>query len=159
MKRTILVLLSLASFVAMSFIITQQRPPLYKNLKVLPKNITKEQMDSVMHHFSLSLGVRCNYCHVRNESAKTWNFASDSIKHKLVARDMMKMTQQINNKYFDVTGAKGLNAKLMVTCYSCHHGKAEPETKAPMPPGFGAPPPPVDTTKKAPRSATDSTRR
>ena len=108
--------------------------PRYKNLKVLPKDITKEQMDSVMHHFSLSLGVRCNFCHVRNDSAKTWDFASDDNKHKLAARNMLKMMEKINDKFFDVTGGKrNLNTKLMVTCYSCHHGATEPATIPPVP--------------------------
>jgi hypothetical protein len=146
MKRTVLVLLVLCSLFAMSFVITRPDPPLYKNLKVLPKNINKEQMDSVMHHFSLSLGVRCNFCHIRNDSTKTWDFASDANKHKLVAREMMKMTDKINEKYFDVAGSKNLSAALMVTCYTCHHGKVDPETKAPERP-------------QQPRPATDSTRR
>jgi hypothetical protein len=34
-----------------------------KNLKVLPKNISKEDLDKVMDGFKASLGVRCNYCH------------------------------------------------------------------------------------------------
>jgi hypothetical protein len=132
MKKTAFVLITLVSLVAMSFRITKKEDPIYKNLKVLPKNITKEQMDSVMHHFTVSLGVKCNFCHVRNEATNTWDMASDGNKHKLVAREMMKMTEKINDKYFDVTGSKGLNAKLMVTCYTCHHGKAEPDVK-PMP--------------------------
>lgn len=127
----------MAGFVGMiglSLAFTQKEDPIYKNLKVLPKHITKEQMDSVMHHFTASLNVKCAFCHVRNEEAKTWDFASDDNKHKLVARDMMKMTDKINGKYFNVTGGKkNLNAQLMVTCYTCHHGSSEPATKAPRP--------------------------
>ena len=37
----------------------------FKNLKVLPKDITDEALDSVMGEFSISLGVRCNFCHAR----------------------------------------------------------------------------------------------
>jgi hypothetical protein len=37
----------------MSFAVTKDEPT-YKNLKVLPKNINKKQMDSVMHHFTSS---------------------------------------------------------------------------------------------------------
>ncbi|MDB5197182.1 MAG: c-type cytochrome [Flaviaesturariibacter sp.] len=130
MKKTALAFIVLASFFAMSFVITEQDPPLYKNLKVLPKNITKEQMDSVMHHYTASLNVKCNFCHVRNDSTKTWDFASDGNKHKLMARQMVTMTNELNKKYFDVNGSKDLSAALMVTCYTCHHGKIEPETKA-----------------------------
>lgn len=132
MKKSFFVTLALAGMVTISLAFTKD-DPIYKNLKILPKNITKQQMDSVMHHFSASLSVRCNFCHVRNDSTKTWDFASDDIKHKLIARDMMKMTDKINDKYFDLTGGKkDLNTQLMVTCYTCHHGSTEPATRAPV---------------------------
>ncbi len=135
MKRTILFTLAFAGMVALSLAFTGKEDPLYKNLKVLPKNINKEQLDSVMHHFTASLNVKCNYCHVRNEETKKMDFASDDNKHKLVARDMIKMMHKINDKYFDVTGSKKdrLNTQLMVTCYTCHHGATDPVTKAPKP--------------------------
>lgn len=132
MKKSLLVTLGLVAMVALSLAFTKQEDPTYKNLKILPKDITKEQLDSVMHHFTASLNVKCNFCHVRNEEAKAWDFASDDNKHKLVARDMMKMMDKINDKYFNVTGAKkSLDAQLMVTCYTCHHGSTDPATKAP----------------------------
>jgi hypothetical protein len=99
---------------------------LYKNLKVLPKNITKQQMDSVMHHYTDALGVKCNFCHVWNEETKKMDFVSDANKHKLIARDMIRMTKQINKKYFQVAGRQNLDAKLLVTCYTCHHGAGRP---------------------------------
>jgi hypothetical protein len=132
MKKSFLVTLGLVIMVAVSLAFTSDEPK-YKNLKVLPKNITKEQMDSVMHHFANALGVRCNYCHMRNDSTKTWDFASDENKHKLAARNMMKMMDKINDKFFDLSGSKrNLNTALMVTCYTCHHGTAEPATKPPV---------------------------
>jgi hypothetical protein len=132
MKKSLFVILGIAGIISISLAFTPRDEHIYKNLKVLPKNINKEQLDSVMHHFSGSLGVKCTYCHVRNEETKTWDFASDDIKHKLVAREMMKMMEKINDKYFDVTGAKhDLNAKLMVTCYTCHHGSTQPVTQTP----------------------------
>ena len=61
------------------------------------------------------------------------DFAADDNKHKLVARNMMVMTNKINDKYFDVTGGKkNINAQLMVTCYTCHHGGTEPATQPVM---------------------------
>lgn len=146
MKRSLMVTLAFACLVVVSLGFTRDEPK-YKNLKVLPKNITKVQMDSVMHHFSLSLGVKCNFCHVRNEDTKTFDFASDGNKHKLAARNMMKMTTKINKKYFDVTKNAGLDAKLMVTCYSCHHGSNEPAVK-PMAMPQQQRPMPMDSTKR-----------
>ena len=136
MKKTLFVLTAFTLMILVSFAFTGKDDPIYKNLKILPKNTTKEQMDSVMHHFSASLGVRCNYCHIRNEETKKWDFASDENKHKLVARNMMVMTDKINDKYFDVTGGKkNLNAQLMVTCYTCHGGKEHPAKFASAPAG------------------------
>ena len=148
MKKSSLVVIGFAAMVLMSLAFTKDEP-LYKNLKVLPKNITKEQMDSVMHHFSRSLSVKCNFCHVRTADDKEWNFAADDNKHKLVARNMMTMMDKINDKYFDVTGKKSLDAKLMVTCYTCHHGKTDPETKPVM----------TEQNRQQRPPATDSTRR
>ena len=147
MKKTYLITLGLAGMVALSLAFTKEEEPLYKNLKVLPKKITKEQMDSVMHHFTASLNVKCNFCHVRNEETKTWNFAADDNKHILFARELMKMTDKINDKYFNVTGGKkNMNAQLMVTCYTCHNGNTDPQTKAPK--REEPPMPPADSTKR-----------
>jgi hypothetical protein len=132
MNKSLFVILGIVGIISISLAFTPRDEHTYKNLKVLPKNINKEQLDSVMHHFTGSLGVKCNYCHMRNEETKTWDFASDENKHKLAAREMMKMMEKINDKYFDVTGARqDLNAKLMVTCFTCHHGSTEPATKTP----------------------------
>ena len=102
--------------------------PRYKNLKVLPKNTTKEQMDTIMKHFTVSLGVKCNFCHVFNTEAKSMDFASDANKHKNQARQMMSMTKKINKKYFEFTSFDGLKNTLQVTCYTCHQGKEEPSS-------------------------------
>ena len=134
MKKTWLFMLSFSAFMLLSLAFTKEDDSLYKNLKVLPKNITKEQMDSVMHHFTASLNVKCNFCHVKREGEAHPDFASDDNKHKLVAREMMKMTDKINDKYFNISGGKkNLDAKLMVTCFTCHHGATDPATKAPKP--------------------------
>src|SRR6476619_1022600 len=146
MNKSLFVIIGLVGIISISLSFTPRDEHTYKNLKVLPKNTNKDQLDSVMHHFTGSLGVKCTYCHVRNEEAKTWDFASDEIKHKLAAREMMKMMEKINDKYFDVTGSKhDLNARLMVTCYTCHHGSTEPATK-------------THKREEPPRRDTDSTR-
>lgn len=155
MRKSFFITLLFAAMAAASFSFSADEPK-YKNLKVLPKNITKKQMDSVMHHYTASLGVKCNFCHTYNAEAKTMDWASDANKHKGITRRMMKMTARINKKYFDVSGAQKLNAGLLVTCFTCHNGKAEPEVKAPPPARPQGPPPPPggprpnnkDTTKQ-----------
>ena len=114
----------LFTVISLSFININEGPG-YKNLKILPKNTTHDQMDSIMKHFAKSLGVKCNFCHVRNEETKKMDFASDGNKHKDIARSMMKMTSKINKKYFSHEGVAA------ITCYSCHNGKKEP---TPFPP-------------------------
>src|SRR3712207_7632543 len=100
MKKTILIA-SIISLISTSYAFMRDDPPRYENLKVLPKNTTKQEMDSIMKHFSRSLGVKCGHCHVRStEGKKDFIFASDESKNKLIARDMYKMMNKINKKYF-----------------------------------------------------------
>lgn len=132
MKKSLVVTVTMVLMISISLAFTRNDPE-FKNLKVLPKDITKAQLDSVMDHYIISLGVKCGFCHVQNKTTKEWDHASDEKKHKLVARDMMIMTDSINDRYFDMTGVKrDLNTKLMVNCFTCHHGKPEPETKPPV---------------------------
>lgn len=135
MKKSAIVMALFVCLVIISSAFTKEAPPRYQNLKVLPKNTTKEQMDSVMKHFTQSLNVRCNFCHVRlNDEQKNWDFASDDNEHKKIARDMMQMTNKLNKKYFDIKNSKSLDSKLEVTCYTCHHGAVHPAIKAPAQP-------------------------
>lgn len=145
MKITLTAIICLLALGMMSFMISKDAPPLYKNLKVLNKNTTKEQMDSLMHHFANSLGKKCNFCHVFNEDTKKMDFASDAKKEKEVAREMWLMTAKLNKKYFNIKDSKVLETKLEVTCYTCHRGDEHPKTKAPMM-HMGPPPPPKPAT-------------
>jgi len=133
MKKTSVVMLLLVCVVAISSAFTNaSTDPGYKNLQILPKNITEKQMDSVMRHFSASLNVGCEFCHVKKQTPgfEVWDWASDINKHKLVARDMMKMTNKLNDEYFPYSGkAENMSTILTVTCYTCHNGKKEPETR------------------------------
>lgn len=99
----------------------QQQHEKAKNLKVLPKNMSHEAVDSVMKGFKDALGVRCNYCHTASkEDPKKMDFASDDSEHKKIAREMMRMTQKLNKKYFDN------DQTMSVTCYTCHRGNKDP---------------------------------
>jgi hypothetical protein len=124
MKKSFIVIVFLIGTASVSFAFMQQAR--YENLQVLPKDTNKYQMDSVMKHFTSSLGVNCNFCHVKtNDDKKDWDFASDDKRHKLIARDMMRMTADLNKKYFKEDEGQA------VTCYSCHHGEETPATFAP----------------------------
>ena len=133
MKRIATITACFIALIMMSFAITEDEPR-YKNLKVLPKDTNKQQMDSIMKSFTASLGVKCNFCHVFNQAQKSMDFASEENEHKAIARSMMKMTSKLNKKYFDIKDSKSITAKLEVTCYTCHNGKENPGKKPPMPP-------------------------
>jgi hypothetical protein len=135
MKKSLWVMLVLIVVVAISSAFTSLTDPGYKNLKILPKNITEKQMDSVMNHFSASLNVGCDFCHIKKAQVmfsnnETWDFATDENKHKLVTRQMMTMTNKLNDGYFPYSGkAEDLSTILTVTCYTCHNGNTQPETR------------------------------
>ena len=136
MKKSFLILSVLTLLVAgLSAFTRAGKDPGYKNLKILPKDITEKQMDSVMNHFSASLNVGCEFCHTKKKQVmfgtnETWDYASDDNKHKLVAREMMKMTNKLNDEHFPYSGkAENLSTILTVTCFTCHNGQTNPETR------------------------------
>lgn len=100
----------------------------FKNLKVLPKNITEDQMHDVMEEWEHALGVRCSFCHVRDTATKKMDWANDAKPEKEMARNMYKMTAMLNKKYFHAKKNElGMMAEEGVNCNSCHRGNAHPE--------------------------------
>src|SRR6185437_1640800 len=108
MKKSLLVILSCLASVIIFQAFTTLYEPHFKNLQILPKDISGHDLDSVMHHFTAALGVKCNFCHVRNEEAKQMDFASDDKPEKKIARKMMLMAIDINKNYF-----KGMDMDMM----------------------------------------------
>lgn len=132
LKVVVTLTLLLSTVVLMSAFMPKQQDAGFTNLKVLPKNISKEDLGKVMDGFKTSLGVKCGYCHAPSALEKgRLDFASDAKPEKDMARMMMKMTANINKKFFHVKGAKKPNALLPVTCITCHNGKPHPETLKP----------------------------
>jgi hypothetical protein len=101
----------------------------FKNLKSLPKNISKQQLDKVMDEFRDALGVKCNFCHVPlKDNPREFDWASDEKPEKNVARKMISMSNKINKKFFHGKSKYGQeNAVLEVHCVTCHHGSPHPE--------------------------------
>ena len=102
-----------------------------RNLKVLPKDISRENLHQVMEQWSAALGVKCNFCHAPSETdPKRMNWASDAKPEKSMARQMYTMTGKINKKYFHTKkGENGMMEMAAVNCNTCHHGDAHPEIK------------------------------
>ncbi len=150
-RKTIVVSVLLISMVAICVAFSAPPERKYKNLKILSKNISDKELDSVMHTFTRGLGVRCDFCHVPTADRKM-DFASDEKPEKNIARKMMKMANKINKKYFNYAKDEQGNAVKALTCYSCHHGEAHP-AKNPPPRQQGNQPPPQGqpTPNQAPK--------
>jgi hypothetical protein len=102
-----------------------------KNLKILPKNISHEDLDKVMDGFKAALGVKCNFCHApeADTASHHLDFASDAKPEKNRARFMMKMTAKINKKYFGDNKDDSGKFVQAVTCITCHRGNPQPGEK------------------------------
>src|SRR5580698_9912870 len=87
----------------------------FKNIKVL-KGVPADQIFPSMQFITASLGVECEYCHVREGQKMV--FEKDDKKNKVTARKMMEMMFAINKDSFE--------GHREVTCYSCHRGAADP---------------------------------
>jgi len=103
--------------------------PAPTNLKVLPKNLTGQQVHDIMEQWAGSLGAHCSNCHAPDpknigpNGRPRLNFADDSKEEKLTARVMYKMTEDINVNYV----SKVPSSDEPVTCGTCHRGHLGPE--------------------------------
>lgn len=110
-----------------------------KNIQVL-QGLPDSQLFLVMNFVGDSLGVQCDYCHVKGEKnpqgEDTHIWEKDDKKEKLVAREMMRMVLDLNQNRF--------KREAVVTCYTCHRGSTRPERMVPLPPR--------DLVKEAPQT-------
>ncbi|HXJ93999.1 MAG TPA: c-type cytochrome [Terriglobia bacterium] len=83
----------------------------FKNIQIL-KDAPADQIFPAMQFITASLGVECEFCHVRNA------FEKDDKEEKKTARKMMTMMFAINKDNF--------GGEREVTCYTCHAGAAHP---------------------------------
>ncbi len=134
MKKKITVVLLLTVAVVLG--IAGSKPPQdqpKRNLKVLPKNISHDDLDAIMDNFKAALNVKCDFCHSpRKDDPKKLDFASDEKPEKEIARNMLRMTSKINKKFFHYKGGKDPDGKAIlppVTCMTCHNGQPHPATK------------------------------
>lgn len=108
---------------------------LFTNLKVLPKNISEHQLDSIMDSYNRALKVSCDFCHekVKDITGLTpannapLDFAADN-GMKENARRMMRLTIDINKQHFnyDTIPKKPDHLLNVITCNTCHRGNAFP---------------------------------
>src|SRR5258708_12320349 len=85
--------------------------PKFKNLQVL-KDVPPDQLIPAMQFITASLGVECEFCHVRDA------FDKDDKQSKQTARGLIQMMFAINPSQFQ--------GERAVTCYTCHRGSVKP---------------------------------
>ena len=101
-----------------------------RNLKVLPKDISNADLDSIMESYSKQLNVSCDFCHANSKTnPQDLDLASDDKPEKEITRQMMRMTAAINKDFFDYTIIYKAGETMAVTCYTCHDGFPRPEMK------------------------------
>src|ERR1700746_2837753 len=78
-----------------------QFPEKFSNLKVLPKDISRAELQSTMRGFAFALGVRCEHCHTEKAGGGKFemDFAADDKEAKKTARVMLEMVAAINRDY------------------------------------------------------------
>jgi hypothetical protein len=128
-----IVAIFIISFLMVGIAATTPPPPERpnKNLKVLPKNISHEDLDKVMDQFKAALGVKCNFCHApsKDTASHHLDFPSDDKPEKKIARDMMRMTAKINKKFFSYNKDDKGEPVKPITCMTCHRGAERPSAK------------------------------
>ena len=129
--------------------------PAPTNLKVLPKDMTGEEVHELMEKWEADLGGHCSTCHAADpknigpNGRPRLNYADDSKPEKATARLMYTMTEEINGKYIAHIDSSG----QPVTCGTCHRGHLGPEPftspdDAPRPPAPGTAPAPATAPAK-----------
>jgi len=108
----------------------QSQPPWKgKNLKYFPADISREALTQRMREFSLSLGVRCQYCHVGGNGITFdgVDFPSDEKTAKRKARAMLRLVDQVNKNLLSDIPSRA-EPRVEVDCVTCHRGLPLPKT-------------------------------
>lgn len=127
LKITIITIF-LVGTVSVSLITTGQTQNQYKNLRVLPKNISAKDLNQIMvDEFQDGLGVSCLFCHSENKITHLPDYISDVKPEKQIARKMMRMTLKLNKHFFKVSHPQIGTKSLAITCSTCHNGSPRPE--------------------------------
>ena len=126
-KKKIIVTAILVAIVSLGVAAVTAPKNKFRNLKVLPKDISDAKLDSIMQTYNIALGVKCNFCHVPVKNiTDSLDYASDKEPMKENARDMMRMVIDINKKYFNFDNNQQPEYLNTVTCKTCHRGEPFP---------------------------------
>jgi len=130
MKNKFFVITGLIAFVVIGIAASKPAPNSERNLKVLPKDISNADLDSVMETYTRHLNVSCDFCHAESKVNKNdLDYASDDKPEKEITRQMMRMTAAVNKDYFNYSIVYKAGEEMAVSCFTCHDGFARPEMK------------------------------
>jgi hypothetical protein len=128
-NRKFVVITALFGLMVIGMAATRPQEDGPKNLKVLPKNISHDDLEKVMDSWKAALGVKCNFCHAPSADSTSHHldFASDAKPEKNIARHMYKMTGRINKKYFSFDKDDKGAMIPAISCITCHRGSPHPD--------------------------------
>jgi photosynthetic reaction center cytochrome c subunit len=138
MKRRVLLVLVAVLLVAGERLDAQGGQRKFANLQVFPPDTSQDVLIAAMKNFTRALGVRCPFCHVGEDGMplEKFDFASDSKPQKQTAREMMRLTAEINGRITKLM-PDAPDKGYQVTCWTCHRGTNHPQhmPEAVKPPG------------------------
>jgi len=105
--------------------VRQQQANAPRNLRVLPKTLTRDSVVHIMRfEVASGLGVSCNFCHAGTDDSM--DFASDEKQTKRTAREMMRMLSRINGELLTEIPGRG-TPPIAMQCITCHRGATRPQ--------------------------------
>lgn len=129
--KQLLVITGFIVFVCLGIAAIKPQQPRFKNLKVLPQDISEHKLDSIMDSYNVALGVNCKFCHIPFKAAPwlkdSLDYAEDGEPMKEEARKMIQMNIHINKTWFNYNNDPRPEYLTNVTCNTCHKGEAFPE--------------------------------
>ena len=127
--KTLIVAIGIIAFIGMGMGLPFHQE---RNLKVLPKDISDQKLDSIMQSYTVALGVKCNFCHthLKNAADSTLlDYVSDAEPMKDNARAMMRMVIEVNKNYFYFDKDTKPEYLNVIHCKTCHQGEPIPPNK------------------------------
>ncbi|MDE3251701.1 MAG: c-type cytochrome [Bacteroidota bacterium] len=118
----------------------QQQERKLQNIKVFPSTMTYREVDHAMDQFKAALGVKCNFCHAPDkDNPRRMDMPSDANPMKNVAREMLRMTMEMNEKYMaSIKHPESDTTQIQhITCNTCHRGATKPFGQPLVAPGPG----------------------
>ena len=127
--KKIAIVFAVVTFTIIGMAATNPPDQRAKNLKVLPKDISHEDLDKIMDGWKTALGVKCGFCHAPSADSTSHHldFASDAKPEKNIARHMYKMTAKINKKFFSFNKDDKGDVIPAISCVTCHRGSPHPD--------------------------------